>query len=164
MQGEGKGVASYAFVDAGVFIAALLSGDPRHAEARPLVEQARRGELLACTTPGVLSEVYGALTWERAQPRHAPTVAAHAVQLLIAPPSAIRVLTEDWLTSLRALELAARYQLTARRVHDARHAAAALVASVHEIFTYDPEDWRVFEPEGLRIVGPPSTLSRLTTI
>jgi hypothetical protein len=59
------------------------------------------------------------------------------------------------------LELAARYQLTGRRVHDARHAAAALVASVYEIFTYDLEDWQVFEPEGLRIVGPPSTVNRL---
>jgi len=29
--------------DAGLFIAALLSGDPRHAEAYPLVEAARRG-------------------------------------------------------------------------------------------------------------------------
>jgi predicted nucleic acid-binding protein len=147
--------------DAGVFIAALLAGDPRHREARPLVEQARRGELAVCTTPGILSEVYGALTWEGAQPRHAPAVAAQAVRLLIAPPSAIRVLPEDKITSLRALELAARYQLTGRRVHDARHAAAALVASVYEIFTYDLEDWQVFEPEGLRIVGPPSTVNRL---
>ncbi len=37
--------------DAGVFIAALLNGHPRHDEARPLVEAAGRGDLLACTTP-----------------------------------------------------------------------------------------------------------------
>lgn len=30
------------FLDAGVFIGALLSGDPRHTEARPIVEAARR--------------------------------------------------------------------------------------------------------------------------
>jgi predicted nucleic acid-binding protein len=30
-------------LDAGVFIGALLAGDPRHVEARPLVEQARQG-------------------------------------------------------------------------------------------------------------------------
>lgn len=30
-------------LDAGVCIGALLKGDPRHAEARPLVEHARQG-------------------------------------------------------------------------------------------------------------------------
>ena len=62
----------WVFFDAGVFIGALLQGDARYAEARPLVEAARRGELQACTTAGVLSEVYGALTWERATPPHSP--------------------------------------------------------------------------------------------
>jgi len=70
-------------IDAGVFIGALLTGDPRHAEARPLVEQARQGTLSACTTTSILSEVYGALTWEQAVPRHAPTEAAEAVRLLV---------------------------------------------------------------------------------
>ena len=51
-------------MDAGMFIGALLTGDSRHAEARPLVEQARRGAVQAYTTAGILSEVYGALTWE----------------------------------------------------------------------------------------------------
>jgi predicted nucleic acid-binding protein len=50
--------AKWIFYDAGLFIGALLSGDPRHAEARPIVEAARRGELAACTSVGVLSEVY----------------------------------------------------------------------------------------------------------
>ena len=54
----------YTLFDAGVFIGALLTGDARHAEARPLVEAARRGELLVCTTTGVLSDVYAALTWQ----------------------------------------------------------------------------------------------------
>ena len=40
----------YVLLDAAVFIGALLSGDPRHAEARPLVEAARRGNISACTT------------------------------------------------------------------------------------------------------------------
>ena len=55
-----------------IFIGALLQGDARYAEARPLVEAARCGELQACTTAGVLSEVYGALTWEQANPPHSP--------------------------------------------------------------------------------------------
>lgn len=77
---EGK-KRQYVLLDAGVFIGALLKGDPRHQEARLLVEQARRGELAACTTAGILSEVYGALTWEKAQPRHPPTQAANAARL-----------------------------------------------------------------------------------
>ena len=49
--------------DAGMFIGALLGGDTRHAEARPFVECARKGTLDVCTTSGILSEVYAALTW-----------------------------------------------------------------------------------------------------
>jgi len=150
-----------ALFDAGLFIAALLKGDPRHAEARPLVEQARRGELLACTTASILSEVYGALTWERAEPRHDPMEAAEAVRLLIEPPSAIRVMGEGLEVALRALELAARYGLTARRVHDARHAAAALVAGIREVYTYDIADWQAFELDGLRVARPISTLAAI---
>ncbi len=48
-------VTSRVLLDAWVFIGALLAGDPRHAEARPLVEHARQGTLLACITAGILS-------------------------------------------------------------------------------------------------------------
>lgn len=98
-------IRQYVLLDAGVFIGALLKGDPRHQEARMLVEQARRGELVACTTAGILSEVYGALTWEKAQPRHPPARAANAVRLLVEPPSVIDVLEENLEVILRALEL-----------------------------------------------------------
>lgn len=43
-----------------MFIGALLKGDARHTEARPVVIQARQGIVRACTTVGILSEVYGA--------------------------------------------------------------------------------------------------------
>jgi predicted nucleic acid-binding protein len=147
--------------DAGLFIGALLAGDSRHKEARPLIESARRGETLACTTPGILSEVYAALTWQQARPPHAPEQAAQAVALLIEPPSAIRLLEENNDVALLALKLAAVYRLRARRVHDARHAAAAITSNVSLVFTYDPDDWLAFENEGLRIAGPASTLIRL---
>lgn len=42
--------------DAGVFIAALMKADARHAEARGIVEDARLGKLSACTTVGILAE------------------------------------------------------------------------------------------------------------
>jgi predicted nucleic acid-binding protein len=135
-------------IDAGVFIGALLKGDPRHAEARPLVEQARRGEFASCTTASILSEVYGALTWEKAEPRHDPTEAARAVRLLVEPPSAIAVLSEGLSVALKALELTATHGLTARRVHDARHAAAALEAGVMSVYTYDVDDWQAFDEGG----------------
>jgi len=147
--------------DAGVFIGALLLGDPRHAEARLLVEAARRGERLAYTTGGILSEVYAALTWQHAQPPHTPEQAAQAVSLLVSPPSAIQVLEEGHTAALQTLDLAASHQLRARRIHDARHAAAALVAGISLVFTYDVEDWKVFEGDGLFIAGPTSTLARL---
>lgn len=89
-------------MDAGVFIGALLQGDPRHA-ARPLVEAARRGTLQAYTTTGILSEVYGALTWEKAEPRHDPMQAAEVVRLLVEPLSALVVLPEGLEVGLRML-------------------------------------------------------------
>ena len=104
-------------LDAGVLIGALLRGDPRHGEARQIVEAARRGEIQACTTPSILSEVYGALTWEMAQPCHEPEEAAVAVRLLVEEPSAIRVLEVGPDVALLALNLAAAHRLTARRVH-----------------------------------------------
>lgn len=155
------GSADLTLFDAGMFIGALLKGDPRHAEARPLVEAARRGEMLVCTTPSILCEVYGALTWEKAQPRHDPGEATEAIALLVEAPSAIRVLDVGLNVALLALELAAAHNLTARRVHDARHAAAALLAGVHSVYTYNVEDWKVFEAEGLQIAGPTSVLMRI---
>ena len=54
------------------------------------------------------------------------------------------------------MELSEKHKLTARRVHDARHAATALVNGVKSIFTYDTNDWQIFEADGLTIAGPPS--------
>jgi predicted nucleic acid-binding protein len=147
------------FVDAGLFIGALLGDDPRHAEARPLVESARRGEISWCTSAGVLAEVYAALTWVGAQPAQPPDTAADAVRLLVMEPSNIRVLDTGYASALKMLDLAKRYALTGRRVHDARHAATALEAGVRGVFTYDVEDWRIFEPEGIVLAGPPSVLA-----
>lgn len=136
-------------------------GDSRHAEARPLVEAARRGDVLACTTTGILSEVYAALTWQQAEPPHDPEQAGEAVRLLMEPPSMIRILSDNQDVAIRMLKLAASHQLRARRVHDARHAAAAIVAGIKSVFTYDASDWESFEGDGLSIAGPLTTLARL---
>ncbi len=145
-------------LDAGVFIGALLKGDSRHNEARVIVEKARTGELLTCTTTSILSEVYAALTWVKAQPPHSPAEAANAVQLLIESPSQIDIISDGFKVSMKMLEISEKYNLTARRIHDARHAATALINNVTSIYTYDISDWKVFEPEGLTIIGPPSVL------
>lgn len=135
-----------------------MRGDPRHEEARPLVEAARSGDLPACTTTGILSEVYAALTWQGAQPPQAPEVAAHAVRMLVEPPSALVVLPEELAAGLIMLDLARKHRLTARRIHDARHAATALVAGVSRVFTYDINDWQVFAGDGLLVAGPGSVV------
>jgi predicted nucleic acid-binding protein len=163
MPTDSESLREHVLLDAGVFIGALLHGDPRHQEARSLVEQARRGTISACTTPGILSEVYGALTWEKTQPRHPPAEAASAVRLLVEPPSAIKVIEENLEVTLRALELAANHNLTARRVHDARHAAAALVAGIQKVYTYDVDDWLRFEADGLTVTGPESVIAQIKT-
>jgi predicted nucleic acid-binding protein len=66
--------------------------------------------------------------------------------------------------TLKALALAAKYKLMARRIHDARHAAAALEAGVVSVYTYDVDDWRVFAAEDLKITGPPTTVARLSSV
>ncbi len=150
------------FLDAGLFIGALLKGDKRHGEARPLVESARHGGLSACTTTSVLSEVYAALTWVNAQPVHSPSAASGAVRLLVEPPSQIEVLGGELQVALEMLALAEKNELTARRIHDARHAAMAMNAGITSIFTYDTADWSMFVPDGLVIAGPPSVLPKTT--
>ena len=161
---EGEQASAPVLLDAGVVIGALLAGDPRHREVCPFVEQASQGAFPAYTTAGILSEVYGALTWEQAAPRHDPAEAAAAVRLLVEPLSAIVVLDEGLDVMLVALALATSHQLTARRIHDARHAAAALAGGITALYTYDIDDWRGFDADGLRIVGPPTTLARLTRL
>jgi predicted nucleic acid-binding protein len=117
------------FFDAGMFIGALLRDDPRHAEARPIVKAAYYGELPACTSTGILSEVYVHLTNERAVPRHSSEEAADAITKLVAPPSMITVVPERGVqTALRMLSIARGVGLRSRDVHDARHAATALDA------------------------------------
>lgn len=145
-------------LDAGLFIGALLKGDARHQEARTIIEAARQGELTTCTTTSILSEVYAALTWINAQPPHSPSDVANAVRLLIELPSAIDILSDGFDVSLKMLELSEKYNLTARKVHDARHAATAIINDIELIYTYDITDWRLFEPEGLIIAGPPSVM------
>ncbi|MFM7220925.1 MAG: type II toxin-antitoxin system VapC family toxin [Nodosilinea sp.] len=147
------------FLDAGIFIGALLKGDPRHPEAYPIVEKARQGELLTVTSVGVLSEVYAALTWIGAQPPQSPDVASQVVSLLVEAPSAIQVLETNLEAGLKMLELAATHRLTARRIHDARHAATAIIGGISRVYTYDVEDWQIFESDGIIITGPPSVLS-----
>lgn len=150
--------AEYILFDAGIFIGALLGGDPRHHEAYPLVEAARRGDLKVCTTVGILSEVYAALTWIKAQPPHTPQRAAEVVRLLVDPPSAIAILPTGLEAGLKMLELVEIHRLTARRTHDAKHAATALAAGVTQTYTYDVADWQIFQTSGMNIVGPRSVL------
>ncbi len=146
-------------LDAGILIGALMSGDPRHGEARSLVEAARIGTFPACTTTGILSEVYAALTWQGALPPHSPELAAQAVRLLVEPPSAIEVLEEELDSCILMLDLAQKHHLKARRVHDARHAAAAITSGVTLVYTYDVHDWALFASDGLKIAGPASVLA-----
>jgi len=153
--------AASCFLDAGVFIGALTLGDPRFAEANPIVEAAQRGDFAACTTVGVLSEVYAALTWTGAQPPLSPADAAQAVIRLVEPPSAICVLADGLGAGLRHLDMASRNKLTARRSHDARHAATALENGIFKVYTYDPDDWTDFAADGIVIAGPSSTSLRL---
>lgn len=108
------------FLDAGIFIGALLSQDPRHEEARPIVEAARCGILLACTSVGVLSKVYAPLTWIGSQPPQSPKITSEAVRLLVDKPSQIVVLETNLQASLKMLEIASVEQLTARRIHQKR--------------------------------------------
>jgi len=147
------------FLDAGVFIGAFLSGDPRHAESRPIVESVRNGRLPGCTSAGVLSEVFAGLTWHKACPQREPDEAAHAVWLLVEPPSDLMIIDCGRDAVERMLDLATAHGLRARDVHDARHAAAALAAGIRKVLTYDVKHWGQFASDGLVVAGPPSVIS-----
>ena len=91
-------------------------------------------------------------------PPHAPRRAAEVVRLLVEPPSAIQILPTGVEAGLLMLDLVVEHALTARRTHDARHAATALMAGVTRVYTYDVADWRVFAANGLSVIGPESVL------
>ena len=91
----------YVLFDASIFIGALLTGDSRHIEARPLVEAARRGDVLACTTRGILSEVYAALMWQQVQPPHDLEHAANDMRLPVEVPSMIRIFPTERMSPSR---------------------------------------------------------------
>jgi len=146
------------FLDAGILIGAVTRNDPRHQESRLIVEAARSGEIPACTSVGVLAELYAALTWVGALPPQSPETASKVVKSIVAFPSKLKVLETDYEAGILMLDMAGRYKLTARRVHDARHAATALVAGVRRVYTYDVDDWRVFSPDGIIVTGPESIL------
>ena len=150
-------MSSDIFLDAGVFIGALLKGDSRHHEARSIVEEARAGRISAATTIGILCEVYAALTWEKAQPQHHPDEAANAVYALVQTPSRIRLLAENENALDIMLHLAKSNNLHARRIHDARHAATAIAHGIKRVMTYDTGDWLHFEKDGLQIVDTEKT-------
>ena len=150
------------FFDAGMFIGALDLTDARHSEAFPLVEDARLGRIAASTTTGILSEVYGQLTWYKAIQPLTPQQAVFAIQSLVKSPSMIQILPDNLAVTLKTMDMASLHNLTARRIHDARHAAAALAAGVKTVYTCDADDWKVFAGDGLKIIGPPSTLMRLS--
>jgi predicted nucleic acid-binding protein len=78
--------------------------------------------------------------------------------LLVESPSAIQVLPTGIEAGLLLLDLVAEHKLTARRVHDARHTATALVAGATRVYTYDVTDWRVFASSGIEVTGPGSVL------
>ncbi len=148
-------------LDAGVFIGALLKGDSRHEGAREIVEAARAGLLSAATTTSILCEVYAALTWHMATPPHSPSTASLAVLALIVTPSVIRLIPDRLDAATLTVAVAGRYNLTARRVHDARHAATALVGGGLYASTYNVGDWTVFAPEGISVVSPAELLNAL---
>lgn len=97
--------------DASLFIGALSHKDPRHSEAFPLVEAARRGGLSIWTTTSILSKVCAALTWVKAQSPQSPAIAAQAIRLLLDLPSAIKVLPDGKDASFKMLDLVEKYAL-----------------------------------------------------
>ena len=83
------------------------------------------------------------------------------MRLLVAPPSAVIVLSEDLDAGLSTLTLAATHQLTGRRIHDARHAAAALVAGIAAVYTYDVEPLCSGVANAARLLVPVGLIPRL---
>ena len=147
-------MADEILIDAGLFIGALLKDDPRHEEALTVVQAARSGHLSGFTTVGILSEVYAALTWEGAKPPQESEIAAQAVLAILSKPSQIRVLAEIPSVLPLMLDLAKELKLHARRIHDARHAATALVHGVGRVVTYDQSDWARFANHGMTALTP----------
>jgi len=67
-----------------------------------------------------------------------------------------RMLPDDAATFAQWERLVTTYNVIGPDVHDARLAAIALVYNVPNILTFNVKHFRLFEPEGLKIVDPAS--------
>lgn len=143
-----------ALVDTNVLLRLFATEDPFHAASQESVATAlAEGPLYVASQN--LVEFWNVST----RPTHRNGFGRSVPQarrVLAVIATLCRLLEERADVFSRWLDLVTRYEVRGVQVHDARLVAVMLSHSIETILTFNADDFRRFEPEGIRVVDPRS--------
>ncbi|MFC2171797.1 type II toxin-antitoxin system VapC family toxin [Acidobacteriota bacterium] len=139
-------------IDTNVIVYSLDADDHRNGICSERLEECRIGKMEGGVTGGILAELAASLTWTgRTNPlsaRQCRTVIENLMESNL-------LLFEESRNSLKLfLSLVSSHRLSGQQVHDAHHAAVALVSGCDEVLTFDQIHWQRFQKDGLRNIVP----------
>ena len=134
-----------ALVDTNVLVYATYEDMEHHPACVRLLEEAQNGQMLLCTSPQVLAELYATITNSRrvANP-FPPLEAVDVISQFLAMAGMVLLSTPDDLAA-RWLELVRRVPVAGGRIFDHQLVATMLANGVTRLYTYNRRD---FEPFG----------------
>lgn len=132
-------------LDTSVLVAAMVEAHPRHAEALPWLQRAKKGEVDACVASHTLAELYSVLTTLPVHPRISPPTAWRLLQEnVISTCEVVGLSLQDYRAVLEHLSVAG---IAGGATYDALIAQAGSRAAVDQIVTFNEADFRKVAPD-----------------
>ena len=131
--------ADMVFFDSNIFIYAEAREEEQHQEAKSLRDRALEGEIHACVSPQVLSEVFSSITYQGRKGAEQPLSPSKAAALLkkYYESEDITLIYPGPQTIGLMLSFLEAHPVSGSRIHDLRIAATMLENGVTRIVTYD---------------------------
>jgi predicted nucleic acid-binding protein len=127
-------------LDTNVLIYATLDNDPRAVQARAAIEHGKRADCEAFVSVQNLAEMYPNLTGPKTEPPDSPHEASQKI-IRLASLTYVEVLPITVAVTLKALELAERYQVARQRFFDMQLVAALVVYDIPTLVTENKADF-----------------------
>lgn len=140
-------------LDTSTLVAALVRSHPRHAQARPWLARAKRGELRLVVAAHTLAELHATLTVLPVKPRISPETASRLREENL--PDATEIVALDAEAYRHVLRRMAELGLAGGVVYDALIAKAAEIAEVDRLVTLNEADFRRAWPDGEETISGP---------
>lgn len=127
-------------VDTNVLIYATLAADPRHAQARQVLDQRHRADVHLVVSVQNLAEMYPNLTGPKNQPPDSPALARDKIRSL-SRLRGITVLPLTLETLNHALDLCVEGEVTRQNYFDRQLAALMILEGIPTILTENVKDF-----------------------